>query len=460
MDPARLRKLLEDVRRGRTTVDEATRALVDLPFAELGYATVDTHRSVRFGFPEVVYGEGKSRAAAAGHRRGAGPAQAAGPRHPTHRGEGAAAARATGRRRACTPTARIFHLPQGRPRAGRVAVVCAGTSDLPVAEEAALTAEAMGATVSRIYDVGVAGLHRLLKRRQQEIQDAQVAVAVAGMEGALASVVGGLVGIPVVAVPTSVGYGANFQGLSALLTMLNSCASNVAVVNIDNGFGAGLLRGAGLADRQPPEAGRMSGSSVLYLEPVGGIAGDMFLGRDARPGRGPQGARVGAPHARPRWLGLRGHPGRPAGHLRRAPERRGVARGAARAPGARWRSSAASRRARCRPGRRPRRGPSSRSSDGRRRGSTTFRSSRSASTRWVQWTASSTSAVRRWRSICSASPRCSRRRRRSAAAWWTRCTGASRCRCRPPWRSSGTCQCASRGRASSPPRREPRCSGC
>jgi pyridinium-3,5-biscarboxylic acid mononucleotide synthase len=238
VDRDRLRKLLEDVKRGRTGVDEATRALSDLPFAELGYATVDTHRSVRFGFPEVVYGEGKSLEQLLGivqvlvtrkqpvlvtrlSEEKAAPLLERWPKARWH------------------PQARIFHLSQGRPRAGRVAVTCAGTSDLPVAEEAALTAEAMGATVSRVYDVGVAGLHRLLRRRS-EIQEAHVAVAVAGMEGALASVVGGLVGIPVVAVPTSVGYGANFQGLSALLTMLNSCAPNVAVVNIDNGFGAGF----------------------------------------------------------------------------------------------------------------------------------------------------------------------------------------------------------------------------
>jgi pyridinium-3,5-biscarboxylic acid mononucleotide synthase len=252
VDRARLRKLLEDVKRGRTGVDEATRALADLPFAELGYATVDTHRSVRFGFPEVVYGEGKSPEHLLGivdvlvrrkqpvlvtrlDEEKAAPLLARWPKARWH------------------PEARILHLPQGRPRAGRVAVTCAGTSDLPVAEEAALTAEAMGATVARIYDVGVAGLHRLLRRRS-EIQEAHVAVAVAGMEGALASVVGGLVGIPVVAVPTSVGYGANFHGLSALLTMLNSCAPNVAVVNIDNGFGAGFY--AALVSRSATRAGR------------------------------------------------------------------------------------------------------------------------------------------------------------------------------------------------------------
>ena len=252
MDRDRLRKLLEDVKRGRTGVDEATRALTDLPFAELGYATVDTHRSVRFGFPEVVYGEGK----ATEHLLGIVDVlvKRKQPVLVTRLTEAAAAPLlARWPKARWHPEARIFHLPQGRPRAGRVAVTCAGTSDLPVAEEAALTAEAMGATVARIYDVGVAGLHRLLRRRS-EIQEAHVAVAVAGMEGALASVVGGLVGIPVVAVPTSVGYGANFKGLSALLTMLNSCAPNVAVVNIDNGFGAGFY--AALVSRSVARMGR------------------------------------------------------------------------------------------------------------------------------------------------------------------------------------------------------------
>jgi len=239
VDRDRLRKLLGDVKRGRTTVDEAARALADLPFAELGYATVDTHRSVRFGFPEVVYGEGKSPEQLLGivdvlvrrkqpvlvtrlSEEKAAPLLARWPKARWH------------------PQARIFHLPQGRPRAGRVAVTCAGTSDLPVAEEAALTAEAMGATVARIYDVGVAGLHRLLDNTAL-IRKASVVVVVAGMEGALPSVVGGLVEAPVIAVPTSIGYGASFQGLAALLAMLNSCASGIAVVNIDNGFGAGYM---------------------------------------------------------------------------------------------------------------------------------------------------------------------------------------------------------------------------
>ncbi|MGO8970899.1 MAG: nickel pincer cofactor biosynthesis protein LarB [Myxococcaceae bacterium] len=239
MDAASLRKLLRRVASGRASVEDAARALADLPFAELGYATVDTHRSLRSGFPEVVYGERKSLAqlegivaALAGRgqpvlvtRLGADKAQALRRRWPASLWH---------------EEARILHLPQGRrPRAGKVAVVCAGTSDIPVAEEAAVTADALGAQVARVYDVGVAGLHRLLRRRA-EVQEADAAVVVAGMEGALASVVGGLVGVPVVAVPTSVGYGANLGGLSALLTMVNSCAPNVAVVNVDNGFGGGF----------------------------------------------------------------------------------------------------------------------------------------------------------------------------------------------------------------------------
>ncbi|HYH99987.1 nickel pincer cofactor biosynthesis protein LarB [Hyalangium sp.] len=238
MDEKTLTQLLKQVKGGKVSVDEAVHQLKDLPFAELGYATVDTHRSLRFGFPEVVMGEPKTVEQLLGivgalverkqtvlvTRLQPDKAEALLARFP--KGEYHA-------------VARIFHLKQGKRRAGQVAIVTAGTSDIPVAEEAALTAEAMGATVRRVYDVGVAGIHRLLRRRE-EIQDCHAAVVVAGMEGALASVVGGLVGIPVVAVPTSVGYGANLKGVSALLTMVNSCASNVAVVNIDNGFGGGF----------------------------------------------------------------------------------------------------------------------------------------------------------------------------------------------------------------------------
>ncbi|HVE83417.1 MAG TPA: nickel pincer cofactor biosynthesis protein LarB [Myxococcales bacterium] len=238
MDERSLRKLLSQVRAGNVTVGAAAARLKDLPFAELGYATLDHHRALRFGFPEVVMGEPKTVDQLLGivgalaerkqpvlvTRLLPPQAEALARRFP---------------RGTYHEVARIFHLKQGRMRAGTVAVVTAGTGDIPVAEEAALTAEAMGATVRRVYDVGVAGIHRLLRRRE-DIQSAHAAVVVAGMEGALASAVGGLVGIPVVAVPTSVGYGANFKGVSAMLAMLNSCASNVATVNIDNGFGGGF----------------------------------------------------------------------------------------------------------------------------------------------------------------------------------------------------------------------------
>jgi len=238
MDERTLQKLLSQVKAGTVSVDEAVGRLKDLPFAELGYATVDTHRALRFGFPEVVLGEPKTAEQVLGivevlASRGQ-PVLVT--RLQQEKAELLLARYPKG---TYSATARLFHLKQGRMKAGKVAVVSAGTSDLPVAEEAALTAEAMGATVTRINDVGVAGIHRLLKRRE-DIQAADVAVVVAGMEGALASAVGGLVGIPVVAVPTSIGYGANFEGLAALLSMLNSCASNVATMNIDNGFGGGF----------------------------------------------------------------------------------------------------------------------------------------------------------------------------------------------------------------------------
>lgn len=238
MDEKTLRALLAQVKSGKTSVDEATRSLKDLPFAQLGFATVDTHRSLRFGFPEVVFGEGKTPEQCLGIVRAlAGRGQPVlVTRLAQEKADALLAEFPKGRYHAVP---RIFHLKQGSPRAGKVAVVTAGTSDIPVAEEAAVTAEAMGATVSRIFDVGVAGLHRLLHRRE-EIQAAHAVVVVAGMEGALASVVGGLVGIPVVAVPASVGYGANFHGVSALLSMINACASNVATMNIDNGFGGGF----------------------------------------------------------------------------------------------------------------------------------------------------------------------------------------------------------------------------
>jgi hypothetical protein len=238
MDEKTLTRLLEQVKGGKVSVDDAVGRLKDLPFAELGYATLDTHRSLRFGFPEVVLGEPKTA------EQVLGIVTALVERKQTvlvtrlqpDKAELLLKAFPKGEYHS---VARIFHLKLGKPKAGKVAVVTAGTSDIPVAEEAAVTAEAMGATVKRVYDVGVAGIHRLLRRRE-EIQDAHAAVVVAGMEGALGSALGGLVGIPVVAVPTSVGYGANFGGVSALLSMVNSCASNVATVNIDNGFGGGF----------------------------------------------------------------------------------------------------------------------------------------------------------------------------------------------------------------------------
>jgi hypothetical protein len=238
MDEKTLTRMLEQVKSGRVSVKDAVGQLKDLPFAELGYATLDTHRNLRFGFPEVVLGEPKT------VEQLLGIVGALVERKQTVlvtrlQPDKAEALLAAFPKAQYHAVARLFHLRQGKARAGSVAVVTAGTSDIPVAEEAAVTAEAMGATVTRVYDVGVAGIHRLLRRRE-EIQSAQVAVVVAGMEGALASAVGGLVGIPVVAVPTSVGYGANFGGVSALLAMVNSCASNVATVNIDNGFGGGF----------------------------------------------------------------------------------------------------------------------------------------------------------------------------------------------------------------------------
>jgi NCAIR mutase (PurE)-related protein len=241
MDPKDLHALLDAVRDGRVTPDEAAERLRTLPYEDLGFAKVDHHRALRRGFPEAVFGAGKtpeqieaivSRIAGRGQnvlvtRTVAEVHRLVAARHPAARFHEAA--------RCLT----VEVAPPG-PLPGRVAVLAAGTSDLPVAEEAAVTAAFYGATVDTIYDVGVAGLHRLLGQANV-IREASVAIVVAGMEGALPSVVAGLVDTPVIAVPTSVGYGAAFQGLAALLAMLNSCASGVGVVNIDNGFGAGHL---------------------------------------------------------------------------------------------------------------------------------------------------------------------------------------------------------------------------
>lgn len=236
-----IRKLFEQVRGGELSPDEAVERLRHLPFEDLGFAKVDHHRVLRVGMPEVIFGQGKT------------PAQLAQifSRLAKHEGnilatraseEQFATVKKRVRRAEFRELARAIVLRRDRKTYGKgmVAVVSAGTSDIPVAEEAVVTAEIMGNEVERLYDVGVAGIHRLLANRGT-LTRARVVIVCAGMEGALPSVVGGLVGVPVIAVPTSVGYGAAFEGVAALLGMMNSCASNVSVVNIDNGFGAGYV---------------------------------------------------------------------------------------------------------------------------------------------------------------------------------------------------------------------------
>jgi pyridinium-3,5-biscarboxylic acid mononucleotide synthase len=234
----RITSILEDYKAGRLGLEGALEAFKGFPTADLGFANLDTQRELRVGFPEVVYCAGKTPAQVRGivgallDRDCSVLATRAAEEH-------FAALRDFGGKLVLDPLSRTARSPRVPDADARlVAVVCAGTSDLPVAEEASVTAEACGARVLRVVDVGVAGLHRLLER-MDAIREAQVVVAVAGMEGALASVVGGLVAAPVIAVPTSVGYGASFGGITALLAMLNSCAAGVSVVNIDNGFGAG-----------------------------------------------------------------------------------------------------------------------------------------------------------------------------------------------------------------------------
>lgn len=232
--------LLRSVANGETKPEDALLELKEAPFEDLGYAKVDLHRSVRQGAAEVIYGAGKT------PEQIAGIAAAMGARGCkniliTRMGKEAADYVASQVPLEYHESPRLgLAFPGERLALGNIVVATGGTSDMPVAEEAALTAEAMGNHVTRLYDVGVAGLHRLLSNLDVLMQ-ARCVVAVAGMEGALASVIGGLVDCPVIAVPTSVGYGASFGGLSALLSMLNSCASGCSVVNIDNGFGAGYL---------------------------------------------------------------------------------------------------------------------------------------------------------------------------------------------------------------------------
>jgi NCAIR mutase (PurE)-related protein len=246
MDRSQIEALLNEVSEGRTAVHDALDRLRDLPFEDLGFAKLDHHRSLRTGMPEVIFAAGKTTAQVATIFA----------RMAQHGGN-VLATRATREmfeavqelepadkeaRAQFHETARAITLTQAPsvPGKGTIAVVCAGTSDLPVAEEAAVTARLMGNTVDLIADVGVAGIHRLLAQKSS-LQSARVLIVCAGMEGALPTVVGGLVNAPVLAVPTSVGYGASFGGVAALLGMLNTCSPNVSVVNIDNGFGAACI---------------------------------------------------------------------------------------------------------------------------------------------------------------------------------------------------------------------------
>ena len=232
--------LLRQVQEGSVGVEEAMAHLRTAPFEDLGYARVDHHRAIRQGAGEVLFGQGKT-AEQIGGIVEALAAKGAYNILITRMNEEKAAALEGRFPMRYDPVPRLaVAYPREIPLVGSVVVASGGTSDIPVCEEAAQTAEALGSQVIRLYDVGVAGLHRLLSK-VDTLARARVVIAVAGMEGALASVVGGLVDCPVIAVPTSVGYGANFGGLSALLSMLNGCASGVSVVNIDNGFGAGFL---------------------------------------------------------------------------------------------------------------------------------------------------------------------------------------------------------------------------
>lgn len=259
MTPEALRRLLGEVSSGALDVEQAMHRLRGFPGEDTEHGVVDQQRFVRCGFPEVIFGAGKTVEQIAGLAQRI--VDTGSPLLVTRvspaAGEALRAAYPDGR---WEPEARVFHRPglEALPPAGTVAVLCAGTSDRPVAEEAAWTASALGAPVERAYDVGVAGLHRLLARADL-LRSASALVVVAGMEGALPSVVAGLTDRPVLAVPTSVGYGASFGGLAALLAMLNSCASGVSVVNIDNGFSAGFSA-ALIARQSVPHPARTAGS--------------------------------------------------------------------------------------------------------------------------------------------------------------------------------------------------------
>lgn len=244
MTELEIRELLKAVSLGKLSPGKATARLKHLPFEDIGFAKVDHHRALRQGFAEVVFGKGKSPAQVADIVRAMLSHNATRHNVLVTRADTKmyAAVKRVSRRAKFHSLSGVITIERSREITGKgtIAVVAAGTSDIPVAEEAVLTAKLMGNRVEEIYDVGVAGIHRLLDHRMQ-LTEARVIICIAGMEGALPSVVGGLVGVPVIAVPTSTGYGASFGGVAALLGMLNSCASNVTVVNIDNGFGAACV---------------------------------------------------------------------------------------------------------------------------------------------------------------------------------------------------------------------------
>ena len=237
-----LKKILEDVKNNELDIHSALEILKDLPYEDLGYAHIDHHRSIRNGYPEVIYCKGKSDEHILGiiDRMNKKNTNILGTRCRKETFEKIIKIYPNAEYEELSQILRIKNEEIKEQGKGKILIVTGGTSDIPVADEAYFTAEFFGNKVERLYDVGVAGIHRLLSNRNI-IEEARVIVAVAGMEGALPSVVGGLVDVPVIAVPTSVGYGANFDGLAPLLAMLNSCASGISVVNIDNGFGAGYL---------------------------------------------------------------------------------------------------------------------------------------------------------------------------------------------------------------------------
>jgi NCAIR mutase (PurE)-related protein len=241
MNRERIKELLEEARAGRIDIDAAADKLAHLPYEDIEFARVDHHRELRMGFPEVIFGQGKTveQITKIAERILTNSANLLISRTTEEVFE---SVRALAPGAEFHKEARMVSVLRDRTERGdgTIAVISAGTSDIPIAEEAAITATAMGNRVSRVYDVGVAGIHRLIDARE-DFKSARVIIVVAGMEGALPSVVGGMVRVPVIAVPTSIGYGASFNGLAALLGMLNSCASNVTVVNIDNGFGAGFV---------------------------------------------------------------------------------------------------------------------------------------------------------------------------------------------------------------------------